>query len=73
MDVASAPLYGIYAAATPGLFRERVRSVGHANAQTRRLLLGTVPYGVAVAIALFFGFGLLPRLFGGSFQGSVAV
>ena len=73
VDVASAPLYGIYAAATPGLFREGARSVGHANAQTRRLLLQTVPYGVATALALYFGAGLLPRLFGASFQGSVVV
>jgi len=73
VDVASAPLYGIYAAATPGLFREGARSVGHANAQTSRLLMRTVPYGVAVALALYCGAGLLPRLFGASFQGSVAV
>ena len=72
VDVASEPLYGIYAAAAPGLFREGARSIGHANAQTRRLLLQTVPYGVAVALALYSGAGLLPRLFGASFQGSVA-
>ncbi len=73
VDVASAPLYGIYAAASPGLFREGARSVAHANAQTKRLLLQTVPYGIAIALALYFGAGLLPRLFGASFQGSVAV
>jgi len=73
VDVATAPLNGIYAAAAPGLFREGARSVGHANAQTRRLLLQTVPYGVAVALALYSGAGLLPRLFEASFQGSVAV
>ncbi|HEX3470081.1 MAG TPA: hypothetical protein VHT28_02750, partial [Silvibacterium sp.] len=72
VDVATAPLYGIYAAATPSLFREGAKSVGHANAQTRKLLLRTVPYGIAVAVALYFGAGLLPRLFGASFQGSVA-
>jgi len=72
VDAASAPLYGIYVAATPKLFREGARSVDHANAQTRRLLLRTVPYGAAVAVALYFGARLLPRLFGPSFQGSVA-
>jgi O-antigen/teichoic acid export membrane protein len=73
VDVASAPLYGLYAAATPGLFREGARSVVRANAQTSRLLLRTAPYGIAVALALYFGAGLVPRLFGASFQGSVAV
>ena len=72
VDVATAPLYGIYTAATPRLFREGARSVGHASAQSRRLLLRTIPYGLAVAAALYFAAPLLPRLFGASFQGSVA-
>ncbi len=72
VDVATAPLYGIYTAATPRLFREGARSVGHASAQSRRLLLRTIPYGLAVAGALYFAAPLLPRLFGSSFQGSVA-
>jgi len=72
VDVASAPIYGVYTAATPRLFREGARSVTHATAQTRRLLLRTIPYGLAVAAALYFAAPLLPRLFGPSFQGSVA-
>ena len=72
VDVASAPIYGIYAAATPRLFREGARSVGHASTQSRRLLLRTIPYGLAVAAALYFAAPVLPRLFGASFQGSVA-
>jgi O-antigen/teichoic acid export membrane protein len=72
VDVATAPLYGIYAAATPRLFREGARGVDHADAQTRRLLLWTVPYGIAAAVALYFGAALLPHVFGPSFQGSVA-
>ena len=72
VDVATAPLYGIYAAATPRLFREGARSVIHAASQSRRLLLRTIPYGLAVAAALYFAAPLLPRLFGSSFQGSVA-
>jgi O-antigen/teichoic acid export membrane protein len=72
VDVATAPLYGIYAAATPKLFREGARSVAHAHAQAKRILLRTVPYGVAVATGLYAGAGLLPRLFGPSFQGSIA-
>jgi O-antigen/teichoic acid export membrane protein len=72
VDVATAPLYGIYTAATPRLFREGARSVSHASAQSRRLLLRTIPYGLVVAAALYFGAPVLPRLFGASFQGSVA-
>jgi O-antigen/teichoic acid export membrane protein len=72
VDVATAPLYGIYTAATPRLFREGGRSVSHASAQSRRLLLRTIPYGLIVAAALYFGAPVLPRLFGASFQGSVA-
>jgi O-antigen/teichoic acid export membrane protein len=71
VDVATAPLYGIYAAATPRLFREGARGVGHASSQTERLLLRTIPYGLVVAISLYFGAGILPRLFGSSFAGSV--
>jgi O-antigen/teichoic acid export membrane protein len=72
VDVATAPLYGIYTAATPRLFREGARSVTHATRQTRLLLLRTIPYGLAVAAALYFAAPLLPRLFGPSFQGSIS-
>jgi O-antigen/teichoic acid export membrane protein len=71
VDVASAPLYSIYAAATPRLFREGGKSVEHASALTRRLMLRTVPYGVLISICLYCGAGLLPHLFGPTFQGSV--
>ncbi|MBV8115002.1 MAG: oligosaccharide flippase family protein [Silvibacterium sp.] len=73
IDAATAPLYGIYTAATPRLFRAGGRSVRDANIQTRRLLQRTVPYGVVVAVSLYIGAGLLPHLFGPSFRGSVAV
>ena len=73
IDAATAPLYGIYTAATPRLFRAGRRSVSDARAQTQMLLLRTAPYGVAVAIGLYIGAGLLPHLFGPSFRGSVTV
>ncbi len=73
VDAATAPLYGIYTAATPRLFRAGGRSVTEADAQARRLLLRTVPYGVAVSAGLWCGAGLLPHLFGPSFRGSVVV
>jgi O-antigen/teichoic acid export membrane protein len=73
IDAATAPLYGIYTAVTPRLFRAGGHSVSDASAQARRLLLGTVPYGVVVAVGLYIGAGLLPHLFGPSFRGSVTV
>jgi O-antigen/teichoic acid export membrane protein len=73
VDAATAPLYGIYTAAAPRLFRAGGRSVTEADAQARRLLLWTVPYGIAVSVGLYCGAGLLPHLFGPSFRGSAAV
>ncbi|MGC2212334.1 MAG: polysaccharide biosynthesis C-terminal domain-containing protein, partial [Silvibacterium sp.] len=71
VDVATAPLYSIYAAATPRLFREGGESVERAHALSNRILRRTSLYGVGAAVALFFGAGLLPRLFGPSFRESV--
>jgi O-antigen/teichoic acid export membrane protein len=73
IDAATAPLYGVYTAATPTLFRAGGRSVSDANSQARRLLLRTLPYGIVVAIVLYIGAGLMPYLFGPSFRASVAV
>ncbi len=73
IDVATAPLLGLYAAAMPRLFREGHKSVDHARAFSRLLMLRTVPYGIAVAVALYASAGLFPRVFGHSFAGSVAV
>jgi O-antigen/teichoic acid export membrane protein len=69
-DVASAPLYSIYAAATPRLFREGAKSVERAHALSNRILRRTFFYGLGAAVALFFGAGLLPLLFGPSFRES---
>lgn len=71
VDVASAPLYSIYAAATPRLFREGGESVEQAHALSNRILRRTFLYGVGAAAALFYGAGLMPMLFGPSFQESV--
>ena len=70
-DVASAPLYSIYAAATPRLFREGGAGVEQAHALSNRILRRTLLYGVGAAAALFFGAGLLPWAFGPSFRESV--
>jgi O-antigen/teichoic acid export membrane protein len=73
VDVATAPLLGLYTAAMPRLFREGHKSVEHAKAFSRRLMLRTVPYGIAIAVVLYAGAGLFPHVFGKSFAGSVTV
>lgn len=73
IDVATSPLFGLYGAAMPHLFREGHKSVAHAQAFSRRLMLRTVPYGIAVAVVLYASAGLFPYVFGKSFAGSVTV
>lgn len=73
IDVATAPLYGIYAAATPRFFREGSNSVDRAAVLARKLLLWTVPYGVLCAAGVYLCAGLFQYLFGASFSGSVTV
>ncbi len=71
VDVATAPLYGLYTAAMPRLFRAGGKSVREADLLTSRLMRRTVPYGVLTAVILFSTAGLLPILFGKSFAASV--
>jgi O-antigen/teichoic acid export membrane protein len=71
VDVATAPLYSVYAAATPRLFREGDAGVEQAHALSNRILRRAFLYGVGAAATLFFGAGLVPRLFGPSFAESV--
>jgi O-antigen/teichoic acid export membrane protein len=73
IDVASIPIYALYAAATPKFFRDGERSIAGASAIAHRLLRRTVPYGIAVATGLFAGASLLPFFFGPSFRGSIEV
>jgi len=71
IDVASVPIYAIYAAAAPRFFRDGERSVKEALALANRLLRRTVPYGMGIALLLCIAAPLLPNLFGASFRGSV--
>ena len=71
VDVATAPLYSVYAAATPRLFREGGEGVEQAHALSNRILRRMILYGAGASAALFFGAGLLPALIGPSFQESV--
>jgi len=70
-DVASAPLYSVYAAVSPRLFRAGSQGVEQAHALSRRILWRMSLYGAAAAAALFFGAPLIPLVFGPSFAESV--
>lgn len=69
-DAVTVPLYGIYTAATPRLFRDGSEGVEQAHEFSNRILRRTLLYGLGAAAALFFGAPLMPRLFGPSFVGS---
>lgn len=71
IDVASIPIYAAYTAASPHFFREGDRSIEQARALANRLLRRTIPYGFAIAFALFVASPLLPHIFGSSFRGSI--
>src|SRR5277367_2213572 len=71
IDVASVPIYAIYAAATPRFFRKGEHGIGDTWILAAQLLRRTVPYGVGMALLLFAGASLVPYLFGESFRDSV--
>jgi O-antigen/teichoic acid export membrane protein len=73
IDVASIPIYSIYAAATPRMFRQGVSGVHQAKRMSRGLLMKTLPYGAAATIGIFLGASWFPFVFGSSFRGSVEV
>lgn len=72
VDVASTPIYGIYAAAFPQFFREGAKSVRHARDFSLKLLQKTVPYSVAAALLMAGCSSLLPYVLGPSFVGSTS-
>jgi O-antigen/teichoic acid export membrane protein len=71
IDAASAPIYAVYAAATPRFFREGLQSVQHASSFARTTLRRTLPYSAAASAMLVLGAPLVPMLFGSSFRESV--
>lgn len=72
VDAATAPIYAVYAAATPRFFREGSNGVRPARAFARTTLAKTLPYSLAAAAGLWFAAPLVPVLFGASFRESVA-
>jgi O-antigen/teichoic acid export membrane protein len=72
VDVASTPIYGIFAAAFPQFFREGAKSVRHAKDFSLKLLRKTVPYSVAAALLMAGCSKLLPYVLGSSFAASTS-
>jgi O-antigen/teichoic acid export membrane protein len=71
VDVASAPIYSIFAAAFPAFFREGAKSIREALALAMKVSRKTIPFSLATAAVLFVSAGLLPYVFGKSFAASV--
>jgi O-antigen/teichoic acid export membrane protein len=67
VDVATMPIYSVYAAAAPRFFRVGARGATAAAAFARKTLMRTVPCAVAVSVAMVLAAPLLPLAFGPSF------
>lgn len=72
VDVATTPIYSVYAAAAPRFFRIGTGGAPAAAAFSRRTLGRTLPYAGIAAAAMYLSAPLLPVAFGPSFQESVA-
>lgn len=72
VDVATMPIYGVYAAAAPHFFRHGSEGVRHASAFARRTLRRTLPYAALASLLLALAAPLLPVAFGPSFRESVS-
>ena len=69
VDVATIPVYSLFAAATPRYFR--AEGVDGTRALMRRLLLRALPVTVGISAGLFLLAGLVPVVLGASFAGAV--
>ena len=72
VDVATVPIYSVYAAAAPHFFRQGEQGVRAASAFARRTLRHTLPYAALAAVAMLVAAPLLPVAFGASFRESVS-
>jgi O-antigen/teichoic acid export membrane protein len=68
VDVASMPVYSLFAAATPRYFR--AEGLNGTRALMRRLLLRALPVTVGICAGLFLLAGLVPIVLGASFAGA---
>jgi O-antigen/teichoic acid export membrane protein len=72
IDVASTPIYSVYAAAFPSFFQEGAKSIRSALELAIRLSRKTVVYSLVAAAVMALGASLLPSILGGSFHASVS-
>lgn len=72
VDVATMPIYSVYAAAAPRFFRVGAGGAAAAAAFSRRTLRRTLPYAGVAAMAMGLAAPLLPVAFGPSFRESVS-
>lgn len=71
VDVATTPIYGLFAAATPRFFRAGENEPSAAGALSVAVLKRALPYAGLLSLALFCFAGVLPRVLGHSFGGAV--
>ena len=72
VDVATIPIYSVYAAAAPHFFRHGEQGVRAASVLARRTLRHTLPYAALASLAMLCAAPLLPVAFGASFRESVS-
>jgi O-antigen/teichoic acid export membrane protein len=72
VDVASTPIYGVYAAAFPRFFQEGSKGIRNTFRFAQRLLKITALYAAVMTAAMFCGARLIPYVLGASFEGSVS-
>ena len=72
VDVATMPIYSVYAAAAPRFFRVGAGGATAAATFSRRTLRRTLPYAGVAAAAMYLAAPLVPLAFGASFRESSA-
>ncbi len=71
IDVATIPIYSIREAALPRLFKHGREGIAEAKTLAYRLLKRALPLSVLLALGLFLGAPLIPKLLGSGFAESV--
>jgi len=73
IDVASIPIYSIYAAASPQFFRDGKQGIRKSVPLAHKLLKHAIPYGVILAVGLSLTSPAVPYFFGNTFTESSVV
>jgi O-antigen/teichoic acid export membrane protein len=72
VDMATTPIWSLYQAAIPRMFREGSGNVGGTMRIARKLLLSNLAVGALATAACWLSAPILPHLVGRSFNGSVS-